>query len=121
MPIEQFSERFRRKQRDVARKEDDRAAQPQEHRLRCQKRMGRPELWLLNHKSEAGLTRESSLERVRLMADHNGCGRRAERCGGREDVQDHRPAGDKVQHLGPRRFHAGPLTRRKDNDVDVLG
>src|SRR2546426_588844 len=53
------------------------------------------------------------------MAHHDGRRLRAQRAGDRQDVLDHRHAGDPMQHLGPRRFHAGPLTRREDHDTDV--
>ena len=36
-----------------------------------------------------------------------------------EHVADHRRSGHMVQHLRPRRFHAGSLARSEHNDVDV--
>ena len=63
--------------------------------------------------------RQRGLERLGLMADDHGGRAWRERCGGGEHVLDHRLAGDAVQHLRPRGFHARAFAGGEDDDVNV--
>jgi len=59
---------------------------------------------------------EVLLDRRATGADDDDGGAGIERPGRREDVTEHRPAADGVQHLGGRRAHAGALAGGEDDD-----
>ena len=84
-----------------------------------QERMARPELWLLNHKSETRVLRESRLDSIGLVTDDDRKRLRSDRLGGAKDVTDHRRPADAVQDFRAGRFEACAFAGSENDDVNV--
>jgi hypothetical protein len=87
-----------------------------ERRARRQHRVRRAEALALDE--DLGIGDEASrlgADVVAARTDDHGLARRPGGGDRRHDVAEHRPAGDLVQDLRPRRLHARPLARRQDD------
>ena len=119
MSFDKGFERCTRQKRDIAIKEDERSVGMSQNRLGRQKRMGRPKLWLLHHKSEPAVPQERIFHLRRLIPDDDGRCLRVNRRGGRQDVFDERQSSDAMQHFRTRRFHPRAFAGREDGYVNA--
>ena len=83
------------------------------HRLRD--RVAGAELLSLQHPVDR-LVRQRLLDQLAAMAVHDVDRVGAQRFRGRDDVGQHRLAGQRLQHLRQVRLHALALTGRQDDD-----
>ncbi|OIQ86786.1 hypothetical protein GALL_313750 [mine drainage metagenome] len=113
--VEQRLQRRRAHQRHVA-------VQHQHHRVvvervgRLQHRVAGAELRLLLAERRAGGGKRGA-DLLGAVADDDDAALRVELRGGIQHVREQRAPGQRLQHLGPRRLHAGALAGREHDDV----
>ncbi len=114
----QLGERLGRQQRRIGIEHEHIARMARECFARGQHRVGGAALMLLHERPcAAGAWRQSlGAHRVHVGADDHRQGVGAELLRHGQHVAEHRAAGDLVQHLRQRRFHARALTGGKDDN-----
>jgi len=83
--------------------------------------MAGPQLLALLGPLQVGLVGERRAHRLTAVAVHHVDGSRLQLACGIDHMRQHRPAGNRLQHLGQDRLHALASAGGEDDDVQGLG
>ncbi len=112
-PIEHGAHRFRAHKGHIAIEHQHIAIEACELALGLLDGMGGAELRVLQ--TGARRVAERLFELFAARADHHHLPRRCERIDARHQMMEHRPTGDRVEHLVHIALHAGALARGEDD------
>ena len=119
--VSEPAERRRGQKGHVAREKDERSLPPREVSFRLLKRVRGSLLRFLKRELQVEPVTQPFADGVGAVADDERHGGGSDRLRRPNDMLNHRPSSDRMQHFWQAGLHPGSLAGGKDNDVGVSG